>query len=313
METILLQSVAATAVGRGYLSSDHLSTATGLDPAITISKNGGNFANPAAGASVMTEIEATGWYKFALGTGDTDTLGPLIIRGTHATMDNIEVVYQVVAANTAAAVTSIANDAITAASINTGALTADAFAADAIVAATLATGVLTADAFAADAIIAATLATGALTADAFAANAITSTVIADDAITAAKLNTGAISADAFAADAIVAATLATGVLTADAFAADAIVAATLATDAISADALAADAVGEIWTTALTESYAADAAAPTPAQALFMLLSFLFEREVVTTTVTCKKLDGSTTAMTFTLNDADEPTSITKSG
>jgi hypothetical protein len=44
----------------------------------------------------MTEIEATGWYKFSLGTGDTDTLGPLIIRGTHATMDNIEVVYEVV-------------------------------------------------------------------------------------------------------------------------------------------------------------------------------------------------------------------------
>jgi len=66
METILLQSVAATAVGRGYLSVDHLSTATGLDPAITISKNGGNFANPAAGASVMTEIEATGWYNLLL-------------------------------------------------------------------------------------------------------------------------------------------------------------------------------------------------------------------------------------------------------
>lgn len=95
------QSVAGLVVGRGYLSSDHLSVATGLDPAITISKNGGNFGNPAAGASVMTEIESTGWYKFSLGTGDTDTLGPLIIRGTHATMDNIEVVYQVVAATVA--------------------------------------------------------------------------------------------------------------------------------------------------------------------------------------------------------------------
>jgi hypothetical protein len=70
------------------------------------------------------------------------------------------------------AVTSIANDAITAASINTGALTADAFAADAIVAATLATGVLTADAFAADAIVAATLATNAITADALATDAV---------------------------------------------------------------------------------------------------------------------------------------------
>lgn len=97
----LLQSTAQTVVGRGYLSSDHISTATGLDPAITISKNGGNFANPAAGASVMTEIETTGWYKFALAAGDTDTLGPLIIRGTHATMDNIEMVFQVVAVSVA--------------------------------------------------------------------------------------------------------------------------------------------------------------------------------------------------------------------
>jgi len=150
------------------------------------------------------------------------------------------------------AVTSIGNDVITAASINTGAISADAFAANAIVSATLAddciaaakiaTGAFTADAFAADAIVAATLATGVLTADAFAANAIVSATLADDCIAAAKIATGALTADAFAADAIVAATLATGVLTADAFAADAIVAATLATGALTADAFAADSI-----------------------------------------------------------------------
>lgn len=102
----LLQSTAALVVGRGYLASDHVSTATGLDPAIMISKNGGAFANPAAGASVMAEIEATGWYKFSLSSADTDTLGPLIIRGTHVTMDNIEVVQQVIVAK-AAAVTQV--------------------------------------------------------------------------------------------------------------------------------------------------------------------------------------------------------------
>jgi len=96
MDGIIVSGLTHRATGRGYLSSDHLSTATGLDPAFMISKNGGNFANPAAGASVMTEIEATGWYYFALAAGDTDTVGPLICRGTHATMDNIEVVFQVV-------------------------------------------------------------------------------------------------------------------------------------------------------------------------------------------------------------------------
>jgi len=98
MDGIIVSGLTHRATGRGYLSADHISTATGLDPAFTISKNGGNFANPAAGASVMTEIEATGWYYFALAAGDADTVGPLICRGTHATMDNIEVVFQVVSA-----------------------------------------------------------------------------------------------------------------------------------------------------------------------------------------------------------------------
>jgi len=59
-------------------------------------------------------------------------------------------------------VTAIANDAITAASINTGAFSADAFAADALIAGTFATGAFTADAFAADALVAATFAASSL-------------------------------------------------------------------------------------------------------------------------------------------------------
>jgi len=107
MDGIIVSGLAHKATGRGYLTSDHISTATGLDPAFTISKNGGNFANPAAGASVMTEIESTGWYFFALAAGDTDTVGPLICRGTHATMDNIEVVFQVVSATRGLAGTAV--------------------------------------------------------------------------------------------------------------------------------------------------------------------------------------------------------------
>jgi hypothetical protein len=110
----LLQGSAAVIVGRGYLSSDHFSTATGLSPAITISKNGGSFANPAAGASVMTEIGTTGWYKFSLGTGDTDTIGALIIRATSATMDTIEVIYEVVKAVPVVNVTQVNGTAQTA-------------------------------------------------------------------------------------------------------------------------------------------------------------------------------------------------------
>lgn len=67
----------------------------------------------------------------------------------------------------------------------------------------------------------------------------------------------------------------------------------------------------LWTTALTEAYNADGAAPTPAQALFMILQYLTEKAVSGTTLTVKKLDGSTTAATFTLSDATSPTSITR--
>jgi len=71
------------------------------------------------------------------------------------------------------------------------------------------------------------------------------------------------------------------------------------------------AASEILTTALTESYAADGAAPTLAQAIFLIQQFLSERAVAGTTTTVKKLDGSTTAATFTLNDGTSPTSITR--
>lgn len=67
----------------------------------------------------------------------------------------------------------------------------------------------------------------------------------------------------------------------------------------------------LLTTQMTESYAADGVAPTVAQALFAIQQFLQERDTATTTVTVKRLDGSTTAMTFTLDDATTPTSITR--
>jgi hypothetical protein len=66
-----------------------------------------------------------------------------------------------------------------------------------------------------------------------------------------------------------------------------------------------------FTTALTESYAADGATFTPAQALYMIWSKMAEMSISTTTMTTKKLDGSTQAMTFTLNDATTPSSITR--
>ncbi len=95
----------------------------------------------------------------------------------------------------------------------------------------------------------------------------------------------------------------------------AITAGSIATDAIDADALAADALTEIFTkvltTAMTESYGADGAAPTLAQAVFLIIAALTEFAISGTTLTAKKLDGSTTAATFTLDSATDPTSITR--
>lgn len=68
---------------------------------------------------------------------------------------------------------------------------------------------------------------------------------------------------------------------------------------------------DILQQALTEAYAADNAAFTAAQALYMLWSAVAEIAISGTTMTCKKLDGSTTSMTFTLDSATAPTSRTR--
>jgi hypothetical protein len=64
-----------------------------------------------------------------------------------------------------------------------------------------------------------------------------------------------------------------------------------------------------WTTPMTESYVAVHGQPTPIQALYELLSAVEEMGVPsgTTTMTTYKRDGATAAMTFTLDDATNPT------
>lgn len=86
----------------------------------------------------------------------------------------------------------------------------------------------------------------------------------------------------------------------------------MANNVLTAAAMAADVVNDIWQgTALTEAYAAQGAAATPAQLLYMLLSALTEFGIAGTTITTRKLDGSTSAMTYTLDDATTPTDRTR--
>jgi hypothetical protein len=76
--------------------------------------------------------------------------------------------------------------------------------------------------------------------------------------------------------------------------------------------IATGAVSTILTTQMTESYSSDGSAPTLAQALCMIQQMLGDFSISGTTLTVKKVDGSTTAATYTLNDSSSPTSITRS-
>lgn len=98
----LAQSTAYTVVFKVFLSSDHVSAATSKTVAITISKAGGAFGNPNAGASNATEISG-GWYKFVLDTTDTGTLGDLVLVGTATACDTADIVMMVVSATTGGA------------------------------------------------------------------------------------------------------------------------------------------------------------------------------------------------------------------
>ena len=70
-------------------------------------------------------------------------------------------------------------------------------------------------------------------------------------------------------------------------------------------------VADILTTQFTESYAADGSAPTLTQALMLIQQMLGDFSIAGTTLTVKRVDGTTTAGTFTLNDGTSPTSVTR--
>lgn len=71
-------------------------------------------------------------------------------------------------------------------------------------------------------------------------------------------------------------------------------------------------VADVLTTdTIADSYSTDGNQPTIAQALLEVRQMMQEKSITDTTLTVKKPDGSTSAMTFTLNSATTPTSITR--
>lgn len=133
--------------------------------------------------------------------------------------------------------------------------------------------------------------------------------------TISTLGNNTITAASIAANAITAAKVADGTIDAATFAAGAIDATAIAADAIGASELASDAATEIadavLRAALTESYASLHAAPTLTQLMLEIRALLAEKSVSGTTLTANKLDGSTPAETFTLDDATTPSAITR--
>jgi hypothetical protein len=73
----------------------------------------------------------------------------------------------------------------------------------------------------------------------------------------------------------------------------------------------AEVVDVLRTDTIPDSYSADGAQPTLAQAVLEMHQFLMERSVTGTTMTVTKPDGTTASMTFTLNDGTSPTAITR--
>lgn len=263
---------------------------------VLISKNGGALA--AKSEATAATHDAAGYYAVDLDTNDTDTPGALRIAVNES---GAFPVWQDCAVLTADAWEALFNAKAMLADVihwnGTSIATPDTAGYPKV---TIKDGTGTGELDTASGKV--SVATGGITAGSFAAGA----------IDAAAIATGAIDADAIADSAIDAGAIATGAITAAKFAAGAIDAAAIATGAIDADALAADVINDIFQgTALTQSYATDAAAATPAQLLYMIWAMLAEKSVSGTTLTVKQLNGITTAMTFTLNDATNPTSITR--
>lgn len=87
----------------------------------------------------------------------------------------------------------------------------------------------------------------------------------------------------------------------------------LADNAVNVFSFADSACQKVWqSVALNEAYAADGANAKPHELLYMIWSALSEFQISGSTLTCKKLDGTTTSMQFTLSPAGDPTSRARS-
>jgi len=294
----LKQSTAVTVMMLAVDSTDHTTAETGLTLALSASKSGSAFS---AITPTITEV-SNGWYAIQLTTVHTDTLGDLVLRVTNAGAEG-ERMLSVVA--------NVVSDTFT----RIGAPTGASIAAD-VAAVKTDTGAIATETnshptlaeIEASTVLAKQATVAAIpTTPLLAANYIAP----DNAGIAAIPTNPLLSVDARlnSLDAAISSRLATAGYTAPDNAS--ITGIKAKTDLITAAPATQAALDALLTTAMTESYSADGSAPTPAQALMMILQMLSEKSVSGTTMTIKKLNGSSTAMTFTLDSATVPTAITR--
>lgn len=270
-------------------STDGVTPETGLTIAqadMQLSKDGGAFAQKSAAGNATHDTD--GWYSTSLSTTDTDTNGILELQINVAGSLPVWKTYTVIpAASYDALVTNGLNDIAATEIVSSGAITTSGGAVSTVTTLTNLPAIpanwLTAAGIAASALDGKgdwnIGKTGYSLTQTFPAN------FASQSITAGGL------VDITQAAADKAWSTTTRVLTAG----------TNLNDLSFAD---------IWTGTLTESYAADGAAPTPAQAIFLTMQNLQDFSITGTTLTVMQLDGTTTAATYTL-DSTSPTSRTR--
>lgn len=294
-------------------SSDHITGITGATVTVTISKAG---ATGAAAGGTVSQVDATnnpGLYKIVLTTTDTNTLGDLSFHCTATSADPTDFVDQVttqifgdtLTANT----TQIAGAAVstTTAQIGVNVVQVNAQTATAAAGVTFPSSIASPTNITAGTITTTTNLTNAPTAGDFTATMKTSLNAATPASVTGAVGsvTGSVGSVTGAVGSV------TGNVGGNVTGSVGSVAGNVGGNVVGSVASVTAAVTVSGTSSLTESYAADGAAFTLAQALYGIHQFLGEHSTSGTTWTVKKRDGSTTANTWTLNDATNPTAITQ--
>jgi hypothetical protein len=310
-------------------SSDHITGLTGASPTVLLSKNGASFASPSGSVSEV----GNGWYKVAGNATDSNTLGPLALHATAASADPSDVlVAEIVAYDPQDAVhlglTCLPNTAVT----TNGSLITSGSGTDQL---TVASGLASSDAKKINAVSTSSVTTvGAnvgttqpINFTGTSTTAYVKTDVIDIAGTASAGTAGYVGIDwghinapttsvaltgttISTSQVVASVTGAVGSVTGSVGSVTAGVTVTTNNDK-TGYSLSSAGIGAIYTTQLTEAYAALGVVPTAAQILFEIRGLQAEKAVASTTLTTHKIDGSTTAATYTLSDAVNPVSITR--